>query len=107
MPLVKERKREGGKEKEENNSPCFEDAAIAKLGKEINSWNAFAEVLRIEDRNLFKEMLRRCWSYSDSAEMMSGDDEYATEALLISLLVSQQKEINSLSKRLDVLKSTA
>lgn len=70
----------------------------AKLKEEIDSWTPFLESLRPEDRDLFKEMIQRSWDYVDSVEICS--EEYITEAFLISLLVSQQKTINSLSNQI-------
>jgi hypothetical protein len=75
----------------------------SKLRQEIGLWSTFAESLRLEDRQVFKEMMQKTWAYSDSVEICK--DEYETEALLVSILLSHQKMINWISGQLDLLKN--
>ena len=77
---------------------------INKLKEEIDSWAPFIESLRLEDRQVFREMLENTWNYSDSIAIC--EDEYTTEGFLISILISQQKMINFLSKEIDVLRES-
>ena len=71
--------------------------ARPKLVEEVDSWNAFAKALRLEDRKLFQEMVEKSWSYADAVE--SSREENVTEAFLLSLLISQQKTIDKLEEK--------
>jgi hypothetical protein len=65
------------------------------LTKEIESWKGFADSLREEDdRNLFIKMLDDCYKYA--AAINAKGEPFATEPLLMALLLSQQKMIDSL-----------
>ncbi|MHB1907567.1 MAG: hypothetical protein ACYCQJ_01700 [Nitrososphaerales archaeon] len=77
---------------------------INKLKEEIDSWAPFVESLRLEDRQVFRKMIENTWNYSDSIEICK--DEYTTEAFLISILISQQKTINFLSKEMEILRES-
>jgi hypothetical protein len=83
-----------------------EESALAskppKLKEEIDSWSRFVESLRLEDRELFKNMVQKIWTYSDAVEICK--DEYTTEALLLSILISQQKTINWLTNQIEQYK---
>jgi hypothetical protein len=70
--------------------------------QEIDSWIPFAESLTLEDRQLFKDMVQEAWNYLDSFEFSKG--EYTTEAFLLSLLIGNQKIINSLSNQICIMK---
>jgi hypothetical protein len=74
-----------------------------KLKEEIDSWSLFVESLRLEDRELFKNMMQKTWAYSNAVEICK--DEYATEALLLSILISQQKTINWLTNQIELYKA--
>ena len=64
------------------------------LTKEIESWKGFADSLREDDRNLFMKMLDDCYKYA--AAINAKGEPFATEPLLMALLLSQQKMIDSL-----------
>lgn len=72
-----------------------------KLKEEIDSWSLFVESLRLEDRETFKRMVEKIWTFSDSVEICK--DEYTTEAFLLSILVSQQKTIDWLENQIKLL----
>jgi hypothetical protein len=76
----------------------------AKLKEEIDSWSLFVESLRLEDRELFKSMVQKIWAYSDSVEICK--NEHTTEALLLSILISQQKTINWLTNQIEMYKKS-
>lgn len=68
------------------------------LKKELDSWRTYANELYNEDKTVFRDMMARIWpSYAEAIEK-SGRG-YTTEALLISILLSQQKTINWLLNR--------
>ncbi len=80
-----------------------QDRAVAKLKKEIDSWRPFMEALRFEDRELFREITNRvAASYADAVE--KAERGYDTEAVLMSILLSQQKTINWLAQLVEGLK---
>ena len=64
------------------------------LTKEIESWKGFADSLREDDRNLFMKMLDDCYKYA--AAINAKGEPFSTEPLLMALLLSQQKMIDSL-----------
>lgn len=74
----------------------------SKLKEEIDSWIPFLKFLASEDRQLFKDMIEKAWNYSDSIETCQ--PERTTEAFLLSLLVSEQRTINSLSSQIQIMR---
>lgn len=66
------------------------------LTKEIESWNGFADSLRQDDRRLFIEMLDDCYKYAAAINVKG--EPFPTDSLLMALLLSQQKMIDSLIK---------
>jgi hypothetical protein len=77
---------------------------VSKLSQEIDSWGPFVESLALEDRELFKDMVQETWNYLDSVEFCK--DEYTTEAFILSLLIGNQKAINSLSNKIGIMKKS-
>lgn len=67
-----------------------------RLKEEIDSWRPYAEALRQEDREVFRDMLNGVGaSYSEAVDR--AERGYDTEAVMMSILLSQQKTINWLS----------
>lgn len=66
------------------------------LPREIESWKGYAQALRIEDRRIFQRMLERCYRYA--AAVNTKPEALSTEALLMSILLEQEKEIERLEK---------
>ncbi len=64
------------------------------LTKEIESWKGFADSLRKDDRNLFIKMLDDCFKYA--AAINAKGEPFPTESLLMTLLLLQQKIVDSL-----------
>ena len=64
------------------------------LTKEIESWKGFEYALREEDRKLFVKMLNDCYKYSIAINAKG--EPFSTEALLITLILLQQKLIDLL-----------
>ncbi|MGI0050551.1 MAG: hypothetical protein ACRD8K_02335 [Nitrososphaeraceae archaeon] len=65
------------------------------LQKELDKWKTYSAILRRPNRDLFNQMLRSVDKYSDSIN--AKEDNYATESLLMSLLLEQQKIINKIN----------
>lgn len=68
------------------------------LAKEIESWRGFAESLRAEDRELFKNMLADCYRYAEAINAKG--EPFPAEALLMAMIFSQHKMIGWLVSRL-------
>jgi len=72
------------------------------LKKEIESWKPFENSLREEDREIFRELIRKCWRYSTAIE--SSEKEYLIEPFFLTILLIQQRAINQLQSQLDQFK---
>ena len=71
----------------------------SKLKQELDSWRNYSQALHNEDKEIFQRMISRLFpAYSDAIE--NSGRGYTAEALLFSLIISQQKTIDLLSKRL-------
>lgn len=62
------------------------------LAREIGSWQAFADSLRADDRELFERMLNECFRHA--AAVNAKGELFPTESLLMALVLSQQKMID-------------
>lgn len=74
----------------------------AEIIEELDSWGRFADALRAEDRDLFKEMLRLCYEYFPA--MQAGESPFPSEALFMSLLLVQHKTIVWLASEVEKMK---
>ena len=74
-----------------------------EIMEELDSWERFADALRTDDRELFREMLRLCYGYIPA--MQARDSPFPTEALFMSLLLAQHKTIVWLAKEIERLKA--
>lgn len=66
------------------------------LSKEIESWKAFSDSLRAQDKALFDKMLKDCYKHIKAIQIKG--DAYSTQSLLLSLIISQQQLIEFLLK---------
>jgi len=66
------------------------------LAREIESWKAFGDSLRAEDREIFDKMIQQCYRHIKAIN--SKGDPYATEALMMSLILTQHQMIEFLLK---------
>ena len=71
--------------------------------KEIESWRRFADALRAEDRELFREMIRLCYEYIPAMEAKASP--FPSEPLFMSLLLMQHKTIKWLTREVERLKA--
>ena len=82
-------------------------AVARRLKEEIDSWRPYAEALRQEDREVFREMMNSvATSYNQAIDR--AERGYDTEAVMMSILLNQQKTISwlsSLLKRMQVSRS--
>ena len=75
----------------------------AEIIEELDNWGRFADALRVEDRALFKEMLRLCYEYFPA--MQTRKSPFPSEALFMSLLLMQQKTIAWLASEVEKMKA--
>jgi hypothetical protein len=66
---------------------------------EIRRWNGFAKALRTEDREAFEALMDACRNYASAGS--NATQPVLFEPMIISILVSQQKQIMRLEKALD------
>ena len=72
------------------------ESVARRLKQEIDSWRPYAEALRQEDRDIFREMMNSvAASYNQAIDR--AERGYDTEAVMMSILLAQQKQINWLS----------
>jgi len=77
----------------------------AEIIEELDSWGRFADALRAEDRDLFREMLHMCYEYFPA--MQARDTPFPSEALFMSLLLVQHKTIVWLAGEVEKMKEGA
>jgi hypothetical protein len=72
------------------------EAVSRRLKQEIDSWRPYAEALRQDDREVFRDMMNEISAgYREAIDM--AERGYDTEALMMSILLKQQKTINWLA----------
>ena len=72
-----------------NNDDFNSDHNNTILKRETEKWNNFSSVLRKQNRELFEEMLQLSYKYSDAINAKG--EQFATESLIVSLLLEQYK----------------
>lgn len=75
----------------------------AEIMEELDSWGRFADALRADDRDLFKEMLRLCYEYFPAIQ--ARESPFPSEALLMSILLAQHKTIVWLAGEVEKMKA--
>ena len=74
-----------------------------RLKDEIDSWRPYADALRLEDREVFREMLNNvAASYTEAIDR--AERGYDTESVMMSILLNQQKTIRWLAGTLKRMK---
>ena len=69
------------------------------LEDEIRRWNRFAKALRREDREAFETLMDACRSYASAGS--NAVQPILFEPMMLSMLVSQQVQLQRLQKELD------
>ena len=67
-----------------------------KLDKEVQRWSGFARALRKEDRETFEELMDVCLNYASAGS--NATRPVVFEAMVMCILVEQQKTLNRLKK---------
>jgi len=71
---------------------------------EINRWNGFGKALRIEDKVAFDALMDAVRSYASAGS--NATMPILFEPMVMSILVSQQKKIMALEKKLDAIEQS-
>lgn len=64
------------------------------LENEIESWNSFGNILRNENRIIFRQMLEDIKAYSETAKAKGKN--FSFESMCLALIIQQQKMLNEL-----------
>ena len=72
------------------------------LDDEISRWKGFANALRKEDREAFEALMDACRGYASAGS--NAVQPILFEPMIMSMLLSQQVNLQRLQKELDVLK---
>ena len=82
-----------------------EKVRVRLLREELKSWRPFVEALRLEDRQVAREMMERCTRYVEAIE--ASGKEYLTEPFFLSVLLVQEKQIRAFEAELRALRGEA
>ena len=69
---------------------------------EIKEWERFRKALRVEDQKAFDEMMNACRVYASAGSMATRP--FLLEAMLMSILLGQQKALLEIRKELEAIK---
>jgi hypothetical protein len=75
------------------------------LEDEIRRWNGFAKALRSEDKEAFDALMDACRSFASAGS--NATQPILFEPMVLSVLLSQQKRLQRLEKKLDAVKQHA
>jgi hypothetical protein len=73
------------------------------LENEIESWNSFGNILRNENRIIFRQMLEDIKAYSETAKAKGKN--FSFESMCMGLILQHQKMINELLCKLSAKKA--
>ena len=74
------------------------------LEDEIRRWKGFEKALRTEDREAFEELMDACRNFASAGS--NATQPILFEPMMLSILLSQQKRIIRLEKKLDAAERT-
>lgn len=69
---------------------------------EIKEWEGFRKALRAEDQKAFDEMMNACRVHASAGSMATRP--FLLEAMLMSILLGQQKALLEIRKELEAIK---
>ena len=76
-----------------------------KLDKEVQRWSSFARALRKTDRETFDQLMDICRNYASAAS--NATRPVVFEAMVMCILLEQQKTLNELKKEIGSTKSSS
>lgn len=71
------------------------------LDREVQRWSGFARALRKEDRGAFEQLIDICRNYASAGS--NATRPVLFEAMVMSVLLHQQKLLNKLEKELNAV----
>jgi hypothetical protein len=71
------------------------------LDREVQRWSGFARALRKEDRAAFEQLIDICRNYASAGS--NATRPVLFEAIVMSVLLHQQKLLNKLEKELNAV----
>ncbi len=71
------------------------------LDREVQRWSGFARALRKEDRAAFEQLMDICRNYASAGS--NATRPVLFEAMVMSVLLHQQKLLNKLEKELNAV----
>jgi hypothetical protein len=74
------------------------------LEDEIHRWKGFEKALRIEDREAFEALMDACRSFASAGS--NATQPILFESMVLSILLSLQKKIIRLEKKLDAFQQS-
>lgn len=74
------------------------------LEDKIRRWKGFEKALRTEDREAFEELMDACRNYASAGS--NATQPILFEPMILSILLSQQKKITQLEKKLSAAERT-
>jgi hypothetical protein len=72
-----------------------------ELDREVQRWSGFARALRKEDRVAFEQLIDICRNYASAGS--NATRPVLFEAMVMSVLLHQQKLLNKLEKELNAV----
>lgn len=76
-----------------------------KLDKEVQRWSGFARALRKDDRETFEQLMDICRNYASAGSNATRPVFF--EAMVMCILLEQQKMLNRLKKEVASTKSSS
>ena len=75
-----------------------------RLDKEVQRWSGFARALRKDDRETFEQLMDICRNYASAGSNATRPVMF--EAMVMCILLEQQKMLNRLKKEIASTKSS-
>ena len=76
-----------------------------RLDKEVQRWSGFARALRKDDRETFEQLMDVCRNYASAGSNATRPVMF--EAMVMCILLKQQKTLNRLKKEVASAKSSS
>jgi hypothetical protein len=71
------------------------------LEEELRKWKRFQDILRIDDREIFEDMMDECRRHASEAGNLASPSK--TEAMILSILFAHHKALKQLQEKIDQL----
>ncbi len=75
------------------------------LDIELQSWSGFAKALRSDDREAFERLTDACRNHASAGSNATRPEVF--EAMIMSILLEQEKKLIRVEKELDAIKKSA